>query len=192
MENITGEKERKRLMCNHCIPLENIDNRVKKGKYILHRTGGYHKFHKVSGADPIYKKPHFPWIEKILGRHSKKPQTLWGCLSTKKPYIYITVDGGENQPWSWHTSRGKRIRRRQRVKIYFHRIIAIAYVPNPKAHFEGPDKADIVHHINEKPADYRVENLEWRTKSGNSIGYPKSKRRSMDVIYYFFKDNKWA
>ena len=179
-------------MCNHCIPLEDIDNRVKKGKYILHQTGGYHKFHTVATANPVYKKPHFPWIEKILGKNSHKPQTLWGCLSTKKPYIYITADGGENQPLQWHTSRGKRIQRPQRVKIYFHRLIGKAYVPNPRAHLEGQDKADVVHHINDKPADYRIENLEWSTKSENSIGYPKSKRRPMDVIYLFFKENKWA
>ena len=179
-------------MCNQCIPLEDIDNRVRKGKYILHQTGGHHKFHTVATADPVYKKPHFPWIEKILGKYSRKSQTLWGCLSTKKPYIYITVDGGENQPWTWHTSRGKRIKRRQRVKIYFHRIIAKAYVPNPRAHLEGTDKADVVHHLNDKPADYRVENLAWSTKAENSIGYPKSKRRTMDVIYLFFKENKWA
>ena len=102
------------------------------------------------------------------------------------------MDGGENQPLQWHTSRGKRIQRPQRVKIYFHRIIAMAYVPNPRTHLEGPDKADVVHHKNEKPADYRYDNLEWSTKAENSIGYPKSKRRPMNIIYYFFKDNKWA
>ena len=65
-------------MCNHCIPLEDIDNRVKKGKYILHQTGGYHKFHTVATANPVYKKPHFPLDRKNFRKKFSQTSNLVG------------------------------------------------------------------------------------------------------------------
>lgn len=58
-----------------------------------------------------------------------------------------------------------------RVKISFnrvhkaysvHRLIALAWIPNPKNH-------SVVNHLDGNPANNRVDNLEWTTFLGNNL-----------------------
>ena len=50
----------------------------------------------------------------------------------------------------------------KRKRYYVHRLVAIAFIPNPNGY-------KIVNHINGIKVDNRVENLEWSTYSKNLI-----------------------
>ena len=50
------------------------------------------------------------------------------------------------------------LRKRNRL----HRLVAKRYIPNP-------DEYKVVHHLNHNKQDNRVENLEWKSHSDNSI-----------------------
>ncbi len=52
---------------------------------------------------------------------------------------------------------------------YIHRLVAAAFVPNPR-------RTDVVNHLNGIPTDNRAENLEWTTLSGNSLHAVRSGR----------------
>lgn len=51
--------------------------------------------------------------------------------------------------------------KRHRRTFYVHRLVAVAFVPNP-------DNKSTVNHINEDHHDNRAENLEWMTKKENN------------------------
>jgi len=51
---------------------------------------------------------------------------------------------------------------------YIHRIIAEAYIPNPK-------NLPQINHINGDKSDNRIDNLEWVSNRENTIHYHKSK-----------------
>lgn len=50
--------------------------------------------------------------------------------------------------------------KKKNVDRYVHRIVAEAFIPNPHNY-------PIVRHLNDDPADNRVENLEWGTQKDN-------------------------
>ena len=43
------------------IPLEDVDPRVRKGKYTLYKTGGYHPMRGYGNIE-IYNQPVWPYI----------------------------------------------------------------------------------------------------------------------------------
>ena len=55
-------------------------------------------------------------------------------------------------------------------KPYIHTVVANAFIENPL-----PNKFKLVHHIDNNPLDYRVENLNHVNRSLNSKGVAKPK-----------------
>ena len=169
------------------IPLETLDKRVTPNKYVLIKTGGYHPFYNIKEleeGDEHYRKPIWPWIKKISGnlQHKKQYGKVNGSVSPKKPYVNYTVE---------KTTLDKH-GRPDRLKIYFHIAVAKAFC-NPKKLIHEQDGGSYnIDHINDKPVDYRPENLRFVTKSENSIGYPQSIRVDRETIYKIHKKARYA
>ena len=98
------------------IPLEDVDPRVRKGKYTLYKTGGYHPMRGYGNIE-IYNQPVWPYIAITGGpprksaNYRKHPQ-LSGCISITKPYVNYTVDSEEGMD-------SINPRRRKRIKVYY-------------------------------------------------------------------------
>ena len=71
------------------------------------------------------------------------------------------------------------------IYIQMHAAVARALVPNllNKPH---------VLHLNDDPADYRVENLKWGTNKENHTNRRKDRKLSMNTVHTIFKLNGWA
>lgn len=67
--------------------------------------------------------------------------------------------------------------RGERKKEFVHRLVAVAFIPNPDAH-------PIVNHRNMRKDDNRTENLEWTTISGNTQHYYDNRESHADTIAF--------
>jgi len=67
-----------------------------------------------------------------------------------------------------------------------HRIVALAYVPNP-----DPITHIHVAHKQDEKCNYLPEHLEWTTPSDNHMGR-KARRSSYEQFYDFFLAQKWV
>ena len=168
------------------IPVEELDSRIKSGCYTLVKTGGYHPFRDVALhiGNEKYGLPIWPYIKKLNGYHQKLNLNgkINGSVSLKQPYVN----------WTLYANTKDSDGRDKRVKVYAHVIIAKAW-SNPNSHKHKSDGGDyVVNHKNEKPADYRIENLELLTIKDNSIGYPKNKKKDRQFIYEQYKHKGWV
>ena len=60
--------------------------------------------------------------------------------------------------------------------IALHRLIALAYIPNPK-------NKPCVMHLNDDSTNYLIENLEWGTHSENNRGKINKRPDTMEQKY---------
>ena len=77
--------------------------------------------------------------------------------------IEVSSDGQVRLPRGWsfgRNNRGYRVCLIKRRSFRVHRLIAETFIPNP-------ENKPHVDHINRNPADNRVENLRWVTRSEN-------------------------
>ena len=172
--------------------LELFYPRLLRETYVIHRTGGSHPFKHVKEASSIYHQDIWPYIERIhwpdttdranhwRQTHPSKQMNL--NISFQHVYPYISLMGMETvlkypkdkKPCWTNTS----------VYVQMHVAVARAFVTN--IHNKGQ-----VCHVNDDPADYRVENLRWVTPSENSIGYPQHMRQTRQQIYLRQKEAGW-
>ena len=173
--------------------LELFYPRLLKQTYEIHSSGGSHPFKHVADAPAIYHQDIWPYIERIhwpertdranAWRKAKRSQQMNLNMSFQHVYPYISLMGTE-----------KRIKEAQgrkpslehaTVYIQMHVAVARAFVPNIH------NKAQVCH-LNDDPADYRVENLQWGTNKENHTDRKKDRKLGMDTIHRIFKINGWA
>jgi len=139
--------------------------------YMIYPTGGYHLFYGVPNAFSIYQLPIWPYIKRIKysfpQRVSMKDRPNHDN-SQANPFV-----GGNGYPHiildrisfrsAYNTRAGKTRRVPDVTNQRFHRIVALAFIPNP-------EKKKNVCHINNDRTNYLIENLKWGTQSENIRG----------------------
>jgi len=155
-----------------------IDNRIMSNMYRVHTEGGPHMFSercsKSKEIEPIYREVVWPFIERIStvfkgNRKSIKKTIVWPSITKKDPYprYHLRATQGGSQ---------------SKVFCYFHQLLSLL--------LKNKVVGGCVNHKNGKPADYRLENLEWVTYKGNAIGVARPKL-DYDIMYDSFVKNKY-
>ena len=154
-----------------------IDNRIRRNMYVVHTKGGPHMFalrcSKDTELNPLYRENIWPYIEKTCYYTKRKkrvetePSICIPRITKKDPYPRIEFAPANNGPRVW---------------MYVHQFLAMLL----KSKIEG----GCINHINGKPADYRLENLEWVTYKGNATGVARPKL-DYDIMYDSFVKNKY-
>jgi len=174
------------------------DSDILRDTYIIYPDGGYHPFYGVPNTLPIYQQKIWPFVKRIkFSEHyfSSKEQldkarrsgvrknhdisqanpffdglypflTLYR-IATRRRYKYTTKKGKESYTTDHKTK-----------KALFHRLSALAFIPNP-------EKKPYVLHINDNSADYTLKNLKWGTGSENQRG---SRGRAPDTMEQKYLD----
>ncbi len=73
---------------------------------------------------------------------------------------------------------------KKRKFFQVHRLVALAYIPNPKKYPE-------VDHINQVKDDNMVENLRWITQSGNQRNTTKKRKNILPTGVYLSSKNRY-
>lgn len=73
-----------------------------------------------------------------------------GTVHTAKGRVLSQALDGHGYPFVWMQVKESRIER------HVHRLVALAFVENPK-----PDEYNVVNHKDENPRNNKVDNLEW-------------------------------
>ena len=128
------------------------DKNMPKDKYLLYPSGGYHPFYGVPNTFPIYQEKKWPYIKTINKSAQGRPNKFIGqvnCDFGNSGYPRINFPGAGAHYNGWD----------QRI----HRLIAQAYIPNPKNH-------PLVMHRNDDHTNYLISNLKWGSYSENNTG----------------------
>ena len=154
------------------VKLEDIMPNIAPNQYILYPTGGYHYFCNIKNAPEKYKKPIWPYLSSTTRNKtiivSILPNVQFGGYPT------ATLKWKEGCHTSLTTPQ------------VMHRIVALAYVPNP-----DPITHIHVAHKEDEKCNYIPEHLEWTTPSNNHKG-KKPRRSSYEEFYDFFAAQKWV
>ena len=167
--------------------------RLLKDTYIIHATGGDHPFKEVEEAASIFKEKCWPYIQRIHWpdqtdranewRKTRRPQQMNLNMSFMHCYPYLTLMGTKkvlkrpkNKVPNWS---------HEAVYMKMHVAVARAFVPNLY------NKAQVCH-LNDDPADYRVENLSWGTNQENHTGRKSDRKMSFSTLHTIFRLHGWA
>ena len=152
--------------------------------YMIYPTGGYHPFYGVPNTFPIYQLPIWPYVKRIKysfpQRVSKKDKPNHDN-SQANPFLgtseYPFIEMNRSSYRSAYDTRVKKTRRVPNVTLQrFHRVVALAWVPNP-------EKKKNVCHINDDRTNYLIENLIWGTQSENIRGKIQKLPDTMEQKY---------
>ena len=174
--------------------LETCFTGLLKDTYVIHPTGGFHPFKDVAEAAPIFKQDCWPFIQRIHWPEKKDPASEWRQkhhhpkqmnlgLSIAKPYPYITLTIPEMA--MMYRKKGAPRLLNKSFSVPMHVAVGRAFVPNPETKPQ-------VHHINDDPTDYRVENLKWGTNKENHTGRRDDRKKNYNLLHAIFKMNGWA
>ena len=164
--------------------LPNVD--ILPDTYLIYPTGGYHPFYGVPNTFPRYQLPIWPYVKRIKYLHTwsegqgrKKgttnSNTLQINLLVRDGYLMISLQRSTYRT-SYNSAKKKSGEVRKDVFIRFHRLVGLAWIPNP-------EKKKNVCHINDDRTDYLIENLKWGTASENMRGKIQRRPDTMEQKY---------
>ena len=167
--------------------------------YIIYPNGGYHPFYGVPNTFPRYQLPIWPRIVRIkfseryrsqeeVDRVRSNSQREHQTIEQLNPYLqgnYFHLMLNKNTYYTRlrHTrlkKNGEPVRSRTPAskKAQIHRLVALAFIPNPENH-------PFVLHDNDDSTNYLIENLIWGTPGQNLKG---SMRRRPDTMEHKYLD----
>ena len=148
--------------------------------YLVHPDGGTHMFaHRCSSRKElksIYRENIWPYIERIC-----KYTKVKGRTPIEKVLVLPGITKKDPYP-RCHFRSIKKINGTHGYHIYFHQLLS--------GLLGGKIPGGCVNHINGKPGDYRLKNLEWTTYTGNAKGI-KIPRLDYDVMYDSLLKNEY-
>ena len=174
------------------------DDDILSDTYMIYPNGGYHPFYGVPNTLPRYQLPIWPRVVRIKFSERYKSQETRdnvrkGALQREhytinqinpfwdKDYYSISVNKNDYRITNIYTvfkKNGKHLisKRRKPLKILIHRLVALAFIPNP-------DNKKLVMHINDDRTNYLPENLMWGTPGENSKGIIRRRPDTMEQKY---------
>ena len=160
------------------------DKDITPDTYIFHPTGGKHPFYGVANTLPKYQQKIWPFIERIKFSNFFKNKQRLNNLRKKNlreghdvlqinptvsrdgyPYVALnTTRRFKREPGGYRQRVNKKnYSEAVRTKLDLHRLVASAWIPNPK-------NKPFVMHIDNNSTNYLIGNLKWGTGSENTQG----------------------
>ena len=139
------------------VKIEDIvqNKNIPKDTYVIYPSGGFHLFYGVPNTFPIYQEKIWPYVKRIKYAAQEKIRVLKCDFMGSINYPRINFKGGSGKNnEGWDTK--------------MHRLVALAFVPNPKNY-------PFVMHNNDDKTNFLISNLKWGTAKQNNTG--KSARR---------------
>ena len=176
------------------------DQDIMSDTYIIYPNGGYHPFYGVPNTPPRYQQKIWPYVKRIRFHERYKSEKAINNVRKSGPmfsrehhtlehinsfisqgYIHITLFKNECYLRHRHNRRKKNghiQKERSPVsgRILFHRLIALAFIPNP-------ENKPFVLHINDDSSNYLIENLKWGTQRENMRGKTPRRPDTMEQKY---------
>ena len=134
------------------------DKNIPKDTYVIYPSGGFHLFYGVPNTFPIYQEKIWPFLKRIK-------YTEYGKANRGRSLNLLQMNcdfhGSINYPRiNFAPPAGKK---NQGWDVKMHRLIAQAYIPNPKNH-------PLVMHRNDDHTNYLISNLKWGSYNENNTG----------------------
>ena len=127
------------------------DRNIPKDTYMIHPSGGFHLFYGVPNTFPIYQEKIWPFVIKITG----------SARYANGKIITLDLQGSINYPRL--NFKGGSGNKKVGYDIKMHRLVALAFIPNPQ------NKCFVMHR-NDDQTNFLVKNLKWGTASENNKG----------------------
>ena len=172
-------------------------NDIQLDTYMIYPTGGYHPFYGVPNTFPRYQLPIWPCVRRIKFSESYKSQETVDrvrinsqrehhTIEQINPYLqgnyfHLMLNKNTYSTRFQHTRLKKNGKpERARVpgtkKTQMHRLVALAFIPNP-------ENDPFVLHDNDDSTNYLIENLIWGTPGQNLKGKIVRRPDTMEQKY---------
>jgi len=173
------------------------DSDILLDTYMIYPTGGYHPFYGTLNTLPRYQLPIWPYVKRIkfsekwgskekLDNMRKKSLRKHQTLEQINAYFdqnYYRLNLKTNSYYMGNeytqikkNGEHMKYKRRGTIPQYFHRLIALAFIPNP-------EKKKLVMHINDDSTNFLIENLKWGTPKENAKGVIYRRPGTMEQRY---------
>jgi len=150
------------------------DKKIPEDTYTIYPSGGFHPFYGVPNTFPLYQKKIWPYIKRIKYNNSisiksrgrSRDKSQLNC-DFKHGYPRLTFQLGFKEQNGTEAC----------WDITIHRIIALAYIPNPE------EKKNVMHRNDDK-TNYLIKNLKWGTSHENNKGALYKRPDTMEDKYH--------